>query len=258
MKEKPSGRAEKRAVRNNTIGIVGKIASTPELVVDAADWKQKIYETKLIRTRPSGTEDTYIMQFTGKAAGNDGDVEKITEEMEVLVIGEIRSEKVYDPEPEENRIKIYILAEAVVINNPPVADQNRVRICGYIYNRPFLKKTNRRTSAGKRIYAASFRVIVKTPTRTSCLPCVCFGREAFYAAKLRNNDYVEICGRFLSRSFKKRIEGREKPFLSQTYEVCVTNLKSNDLQRRKRRKKDEKDNMRIRETGSSEKTGSGT
>ena len=58
--------------RNNTIGIVGEITAPPELIVDAADWARKVYEVELTRMRPSGTEDTYILQYDGRAAGKSG------------------------------------------------------------------------------------------------------------------------------------------------------------------------------------------
>ena len=65
--------------RSNTIGIVGRIIDTPELIVDAANWERKVYETKLKRVRPSGTEDIFILQFDGCAAGSEEMVKKIYE-----------------------------------------------------------------------------------------------------------------------------------------------------------------------------------
>lgn len=50
---------------NNTIGIVGRVTSQPALIVDAADWARKVYEVELTRTRPSDTEDTFILQYDG-------------------------------------------------------------------------------------------------------------------------------------------------------------------------------------------------
>lgn len=94
--------------RNNTIGIVGEITAPPELIVDAADWARKVYEVELTRTRPSGTEDTYILQYDGRAAGSKEMLERITEGAEIFCGGEIRSENVHDPKPEENRVKVFI------------------------------------------------------------------------------------------------------------------------------------------------------
>ena len=76
--------------RNNTIGIVGEITAPPELIVDAADWARKVYEVELTRMRPSGTEDTYILQYDGRAAGSKEMLERITEGAEIFCGGEIR------------------------------------------------------------------------------------------------------------------------------------------------------------------------
>lgn len=210
--------------RSNTIGIVGRIIDTPELIVDAANWERKVYETKLKRVRPSGTEDIFILQFDGCAAGSEEMVKKITDGMEVLVGGEIRSENVRNPQPEENRVKIYIYAEVIAVNDPPAKDQNEVRLCGYICKPPRFKLTRRRTEKGKRMAVTNIIVAVNSPKGASYIPCVCFDWMAFSANTLQIGSYVEIKGRLQSRDYKKQIEGRKMPYLTTVYEVCAINL----------------------------------
>ncbi len=212
--------------RNNTIGIVGIIKTPPESIVKAADWEREVYETTLSRTRPSGTEDTYILQFDGRAAGSKEKLEKITEGAKVLVYGEIRSENVHDPKPEENRVKVYIYAGIIDINNPYITDQNDVTICGSICALPRFRKTRRRTKQGKRMAATSIIVAVKSETGTNYIPCVCFDWKAIYASTLEIGNYVEIYGRFQSRVYKKRVEGQKLPFLCTVYEVCAVRLQA--------------------------------
>ena len=105
--------------RRNTIGIGGKLTAPPELIVDAAEWERKVYETKLKRVRPSGREDTFILRFDGQAAGSKEEFQKFGEGMDVMVGGEIRSENVPNPKPEESRVKVFIYAEAVVVTIRP-------------------------------------------------------------------------------------------------------------------------------------------
>ncbi len=214
--------------RNNTIGIVGLIASPPELIVEAAGWERKVYETTLTRMRPGRAADTYILQFDGHAAGSEEMLGKITQGAEVLVGGEIRSENVHDPKPEENRVKIYIYAEVIAVNDPPAIDQNEAVICGNICAPPRFGRTRRRTAIGKRLAVANIMVAVNSHTGANYIPCVCFGWQAYRAGALKTGDYVEIYGRFRSRNYKKRIEGRKLPFLSTAYEVCVDRLESGD------------------------------
>lgn len=74
--------------------------------------------------------------------------------------------------------------------------------------------------------ATSIMVAVNSPTGTNYIPCVCFDWRAYSANALKIGDYVEIYGRFQSRDYKKRIEGRKLPFLCTVYEVCAVKLKS--------------------------------
>ena len=69
-------------------------------------------------------------------------------------------------------------------------------------------------------------VAVNSGAATNYIPCVCFGWQAFKANTLEIGDYVEVYGRFQSRDYKKRIEGRKLPFLSTVYEVCAIKFKS--------------------------------
>lgn len=205
--------------RNNTIGIVGHIKTTPKLIIDAVDWARKVYETTLTRMRPSGKEDIFILRFNGRAAGTEEMLTKITEGVEVLVGGEIRTKNIYNPQPEENRVKIYINAEVMAVNDPPVNNQNEVTICGHIC-KPSHFRTTRRG-----VEAISIMVKVNSPAGKSYIPCVCFGKQALFANTIEIGDYVEIYGRFQSREYRKKIEGRKLPLLTTVYEVCVIELK---------------------------------
>lgn len=218
--------------RNNTIGIVGEITAPPELIVDAADWARKVYEVELTRTRPSGTEDTYILQYDGRAAGSKEMLERITEGAEIFCGGEIRSENVHDPKPEENRVKVFIFAEMIAVNDPPVEDQNEVTICGNICKPPSRRETKRRTRKGRRVTVTRLVVAVNTPTGAYYVPCVCWNEQAEKATDLKVGDYVEIYGRFQSRNFKKRIQGRKLPYLSTSYEVSVVKLEAESKEER--------------------------
>lgn len=222
--------------RNNTIGIVGEITAVPEMIVDAADWKRKVYEARLKRIRPSGTEDIFILQFDGHAAGSEEMLDKITAGTKVLVGGEIRSENVRDPQPEENRVKIYIRAEVVAVNDPPAKDQNEVRICGFVCSQPRFRLTQKRDKKGKRIAVTNIMIAVNSPNGTSYVPCVCFDWLAYSADTLKTGNFVEIYGRFQARDYRKQIEGRELPYLTTVYEVCARDLKSEKDEIEKQRK----------------------
>lgn len=212
--------------RNNTIGIVGNIAAPVKMIVDSDDWKQRVYETTLTRMRPSGTADTFILQYSAAAAGTETMLEQITEDVAVLVGGEIRTENISDPQPGENRVKIYIYAEIIAVNDPPAGDQNEVKICGHICKQPRSRISRRMNKDGSRMSVANAIIAVNTPSGASYIPCVCFGADAVVMESLNSGDYVEIYGRFLSRGFKKQIPGHALPYLCKAYEICAAKLKA--------------------------------
>ena len=211
--------------RRNTIGSIGKLTAPMELIVDAAEWERKVYETKLKRVRPSGREDTFIVRFDGQAAGSEEELKRFGEGADVIVGGEIRSENVHNPKPEESRVKVFIYAEAIVVNDPPVKDQNEARICGHICKPPHFRPTGSGFAKDTRVVATSVLVAVNSQSGTNYIPCVCFGWLAVHANRLKVGDYIEVYGRFHSRQHKKKIEGRKLPYLRTVYEVCAFKIK---------------------------------
>lgn len=210
--------------RNNTIGIVGTITEKPHLILDATDWKRKVFETKIKRTRPSGAEDEAILQYSGQAAGTEEMLEKITEGAEVFVGGEIRTQNIKKPKPTQSRVKIYIFAELIGVNNPPVEDQNEVKICGNVCREPRTRNANKRAGHRKPLPVTDIIVAVNNPAGSHYIPCVCWQNVAEVAAQLEVGAYVEIYGRFQSRQFRKYIKGKPAPYLMTAYEVSVIGL----------------------------------
>lgn len=209
--------------RNDTIGIIGVIKGAPRIIVDAPDWDQRIYETELMRERPSGTQDKFILQYIGHAAGSKEKLEQITDGAVVMVGGELRSENVIEPKPEENRVKIFIYAEVIALNTMGVPDQNEVKLCGRICAEP-RKCRGRRNHKENYIPSTNIILAVNTPS-PQYIPCLCYGEAARTAEKLKVGTYVEIYGRFKSHLFRKRIEGKKIPFMCTAYEVGVLEMK---------------------------------
>lgn len=210
--------------RNNTIGIVGIIAEKPYLILDALEWENKVFETKLKRMRPSGIYDEFVLRFTEGALGEKDSIESIANGVEVLVIGEVRNENVPNPTPTENRVKIFIYAEVVAVNNSPVEQQNKVYIRGNICIMPSLRHIRK---GKKEIAITNIIVAVNSQGNSYYIPCVCWRGDAEVAAQLKVGTYVGIAGRLQSRKFKKIIKGNPVAYLMTTYEISVTELNVN-------------------------------
>lgn len=204
--------------KNNVAGIVGVIATTPKIVLDAPTMAQKIYEVQLERKRPNGKVDKMIVQFPGKAAGNKKTLHDLKKGAEVLITGEVRTKNVDDPTPQENKVKVYIYADAIVVNDPPAEQQNNVRLQGRI-----CKMLGSRTTR-RGIAVTSIVVAVNSPHGANYIPCICWGEAALAAAELPVGTQVEVIGRMQSREYAKKMPNGKPPYLAVAYEVTVTQL----------------------------------
>ena len=234
--------------------------------MDAADWARKVYEVELTRMRPSGTEDTYILQYDGRAAGSKEMLERITEGAEIFCGGEIRSENVHQSAASTINSGVAVISPTIpivlfllifplspfmiAVNDPPVEDQNEVTICGNICKPPSGRETKRRTRKGRRVTVTRLVVAVNTPTGAYYVPCVCWNEQAEKADDLKVGDYRHfvlilygwivhgdhfcenehfhaVFFRFrIVYVLKKRIQGRKLPYLSTSYEVSVVRLEA--------------------------------
>jgi len=203
--------------QNNIIGIVGTITETPKMILDAPKWEKKVFETVLESERLSGVKDSLILQIPTTAAGSKKTIGKLKKGTEVLVIGEVQTENVNTDSKKEAKIKIFIFANTIVINEPAAQMQNEIKLEGYLCSDPRTGRTTRR------IITTNLMVEVIGGKKHYFIPCVCWRNVASTAAVLKRGDYVEIIGRMQSREYKKKIE-EDQYYLVTTYEVAISKL----------------------------------
>lgn len=203
----------------NNVAVAGIITAKPRIVMDAPIWTKKVYETTVEYRRPSGAKDTFCVQYPGRAAGTKKALLNIKKGKEVLIGGEIRTQNVNNPKPEELRVKIYIYANEIAVNDPPADSQNEVELEGYICKEP-----RAATVCHGKIEVSSFIVAVNSPHGADYVPCVCWREHAAVAATKKVGTYVEIIGRIQSREYKKKMPDGKPPYLATAYEVSVKKI----------------------------------
>ena len=207
--------------RNNTVGLVGVITETPKTILEAPDWKKKVYETIITVPRKSGNTDTLILQYRAAAAGTKKTLSKLKKGTEVLIAGSVRTQNEFDRKPTAPSVKIFVEAEIITPNDPPADQQNEVSLNGNVCKDPFLRTTK------KGIHVVSLMVAVtNNNSKADFVPCICWGEAAEAAARLRKGAYVEVKGRMQSREFRKYIDNT--PYLMTAYEVTVAQLGINE------------------------------
>ena len=98
------------------------------------------------------------------------------------------------------------------------AKTNQIFLDGYICKEPIY----RMTPLGREI-ADILLAVNRAYGKSDYIPCICWGRDAWFAERFVAGDYVRIEGRIQSRTYKKRIsdETEEERI---AYEVSVSRL----------------------------------
>lgn len=222
-----SERRKRKMKKDNVVGIVATIKKKPHMVIDAEDWKERVYQTEIERERQNGGKtDTFILQYNGAAAGTEDALEEFSEGTEILVCGEVRSRNRKKKEEWESRTVIYIFAETILKNDPPAEQKNEVFLRGRICKEPRTQKVLRKNHGQEEeVQITEIVVAVNVKSGAHYIPCACWRENAELAAGLNVGTCVEVKGRMRTREITKRIKGKEIPFLTRNYEVSVYDLK---------------------------------
>lgn len=221
--------------KDNVVAIVATIKEKPHMVIDAEDWKERVYQTEIERVRPNREKtDTFILQYNGAAAGKEDALEEFSKGTEILVCGEVRSRNRKERKEWEKRTVIYIFAEMILKNDPPAEQQNEVFLRGRICKEPRTQIVSWKSHGQEeKVQITEIIVAVNVKSGAHYIPCTCWRENAEMAAGLNVGTCVEVKGRMRAREITKRIRGKEIPFLTRSCEVSVYDLDYKEEERTK-------------------------
>lgn len=203
--------------KNNRIKIAGAIKEMPRLVLDAPVFEKRVFETKIAAARRSGVEDTLILQFSGRVAGNEEDFNKIQIGSLVSLVGEVCTENEREIVATAPTVKIFVTADKMELIEEIKEKKNIVKLRGKICKDPRVRTTPKGT------HVADIMVAVSGKKGVNFIPCICWQNVADAVNDVKKGMYVEIEGRMQSREYKKNIENG-LPYLMTAYEVSVIQL----------------------------------
>ena len=203
--------------KNNRIKIAGAIKEMPRLVLDAPAFEKRVFETKIAAARRSGVEDTLILQFSGRVAGNEEDFNKIQIGSLVSLVGEVCTENEREIVATAPTVKIFVTADKMELIEEIKEKKNIVKLRGKIC------KDLRVRTTPKGTHVADIMVAVSGKKGVNFIPCICWQNVADAVNDVKKGMYVEIEGRMQSREYKKNIENG-LPYLMTAYEVSVIQL----------------------------------
>lgn len=122
----------------------------------------------------------------------------------VDIYGQVRSYNNYIEEERRNRLLITIFAREI----EPVNDfssqsknPNEVFLDGFICKKPVYRET----PFGREI-ADILLAVNRSYNKSDYIPCICWGRNAKFAASLNISDNVRVSGRLQSRTYQKKYD----------------------------------------------------
>lgn len=205
-------------IKDNAAGLAGELTELEE-AEKLCGLPFNGYMAKIETPRPSGTLDEVIVAFTkGKVdVGQQRDGRPIKEYLtagsRLLISGTVQTLKDF----ESGKVLVFILADYVGLSEKAMM-QDDVALRGVIARAPI----HRTTPRNKRI--TDIMVMVKNElTGKKCfVPCICWQEQADEAAGWKENDTVELLGRYQSRQYEKVIDTESGKKEQRTaYEVSV-------------------------------------
>lgn len=192
---------------SNEVNLVGKITS--EFSYSHSLYGETFYNVTLCVKRDSGNKDAIPLLISDRLI----DVSSCLTGVCVGVRGEFRSFNQHDED--KNRVKLYVFVNniEVLTDNSNIND---VFLEGYICKSP----TYRHTPLGREI-ADAVIAVNRSYNKSDYIPCIFWGRNAYFMRSLKAGDRIRVAGRIQSREYVKNDETKTAYELSvNLLEVC--------------------------------------
>ena len=201
-----------KIIENNQVTIIGEIAG--KFVFSHEVFGEGFYMVDVLVKRLSDSEDRIPVMISERLV----DVNEDYEGEYIHVMGQFRSYNRH--EEKKNRLVLSVFAREVnfVEEEGDKVKSNQIFLDGYICKPPVYRKT----PLGREI--ADLLIAVNRPYgKSDYIPCICWGRNARFAAGFEVGGHVQIWGRIQSREYVKKLEGEEAQ-KRVAYEVSVSKL----------------------------------
>ena len=202
-----------KVLNNNQVVVAGEIVS--DFRFSHEIFGEGFYMVDLVVSRLSDAHDVIPLMVSDRLF----DVEKSHIGEKVLAKGQFRSYNKH--EENKNRLILSVFVREIEVidevddrENKP----NQIYLDGYICKEPIY----RMTPLGREI-ADILLAVNRAYGKSDYIPCICWGRNARFAAGFEVGGHVQIWGRIQSREYVKKLEGEEAQ-KRVAYEVSVSKL----------------------------------
>ena len=187
-----------KLIENNDVELVGEIVSNFSFSHVAHG--ENFYFTKVAVKRLSETSDYLPLLISEHLIDINSDYTGKT----IHVNGQFRSFNSHDEK--KNRLVLYVFVMELELVDEINEDikTNQIFLNGYICKEPIYRKT----PLGREV-ADLLLAVNRSYGKSNYIPCICWGRNARFASKLKIGEHIQIFGRIQSREYIKKISETE-------------------------------------------------
>ena len=201
-----------KILENNQVSIVGEIISDFQYSHEV--YGEGFYMVEVAVSRLSNFSDYIPLMISERLI----DTSQSYIGQKVYVTGQFRSYNRHDELKNRLVLSVFVREIEFIEEETEEMKSNQILLDGYICKDPIYRKT----PLGREI--ADLLVAVNRPYgKSDYIPCICWGRNARFAARFEVGVHVQIWGRIQSREYVKRLNEDEVEKRT-AYEVSVSKI----------------------------------
>ena len=207
-----------KMIENNQVTIMGEVA-TP-FTFSHEVFGEGFYMVSVNVRRLSNSMDRIPLMISERLI----DVSRDYTGEFIMASGQFRSYNRHEEHKNRLGLSLFVREVAFIEEELDGAKTNQIFLDGYICKLPVYRKT----PLGREI--ADLLLAVNRPYgKSDYIPCICWGRNARFAASFEVGEHVQVIGRIQSREYIKKLSETEAEKRT-AYEVSVSKLECLDGQ----------------------------
>lgn len=205
-----------KIIENNQVTIMGQVASEFEFSHEV--FGEGFYMVEVLVKRLSNSCDLIPLMISERLI----DVTQDYTGEYIMASGQFRSYNRHEEQKNRLVLSVFVREISFMEEEPDGSKTNNILLDGYICKEPIYRKT----PLGREI--ADLLLAVNRPYgKSDYIPCICWGRNARYAAGFEVGEHVQVLGRIQSREYVKKLSDTETE-KRVAYEVSVSKLECMD------------------------------
>ena len=201
-----------KMIENNKVSVIGEIVS--DFTFSHEVFGEGFYMVEVAGSRLSNFSDYIPLMISERLI----DTSQSYIGQKVYVTGQFRSYNRHEELKNRLVLSVFVREIEFIEEETEEMKSNQILLDGYICKDPIYRKT----PLGREI-ADLLVAVNRSYGKSDYIPCICWGRNARFAARFEVGVHVQIWGRIQSREYVKRLNEDEVEKRT-AYEVSVSKI----------------------------------